>query len=239
MAYVTAFYMFRVWWLTFFTQPRDEHVYRARRAPRRAVGDERAADRAGGRGGRWSATSSCTFVHVDRVDAARPARGRACEPTGTRPRTPSTDPGRCSACDRRASAWRSLIYRKGFGVAERIRRPIEPLLPAGLQQVLLRRAVHAACSSAARWLLCRLSDFWDKWVIDGLVNLAGLATKVVAFLSGLVRQPRRSTGRPTAWRRRRSAPAGRSARRRPGGFGTTCCSWSAACCWSSAVVLAV
>ena len=57
---MTAFYMFRLWYLTFAGNPRDGQVYRP--CPRIAEGDERAAADPGGVGGRpgveraWSAS---------------------------------------------------------------------------------------------------------------------------------------------------------------------------------------
>jgi NADH-quinone oxidoreductase subunit L len=176
IAFVTSFYMFRVWWLTFFGKPRDEHVF----------------EHALHHGVPW-------VMNVPLIVLAAGAILTGYEFMQFVPWIRSTrPPGTWESPTAHAVhaihyvgyavwvagfglAW--LIYRKGFAVAEKTRRPIEPLYRLVYNKFYFDELYNAVFVRGTL-LLCALSRVWDNRVIDGLVNSWGWATKAMARLSG-------------------------------------------------------
>jgi NADH-quinone oxidoreductase subunit L len=181
MAYVTSFYMFRVWWLTFFTRPRDHHVH----------------EHAEHHGVPWvmnlpllvlavgALIVGYAWVPLERwIASTRPAAAWGFEQgkfISENAHHAIMIPAMLASAVGFALAF--LIYRKGFGVAERIRRPIEPLYQLVHNKFYFDEFYNAVFLRGTL-LLCSLSNLWDNRVIDGLVNLWGTLTRLVASLSG-------------------------------------------------------
>ena len=176
MAYVTAFYMFRVWWLTFFTRPRDEHVFH--HAKEHGVPWNMKIPlivlAAGALvvGYRWMPFEG--WIESTRAEHAWERLSEAAHHAIAVPAMLASVVGFALAL---------LIYRKGFTVAEGICRRIEPLHRL-VRNKFYFDELYNAVFLRGTLLVCLISDLWDKWVIDGLVNLWGWATKKLAFFSG-------------------------------------------------------
>jgi NADH-quinone oxidoreductase subunit L len=176
MAYVTSFYMFRVWWLTFFTSPRDEHVYH----------------HAEHHGVPWTMNLPLVVLAVgalvagyhwmpfeDWIDSTR-AHG-AWERLSEAAHHAVALPAMLASVVGFGLAY--LVYRKGFDVAEKVRRRIEPLYQLVHHKFYFDELYNALVVRTTMGL-CYLSAFWDQYVVDGLVNLSGWATQKLALLSG-------------------------------------------------------
>ncbi|MCY2924655.1 MAG: hypothetical protein NT031_04325, partial [Planctomycetota bacterium] len=178
IAYVTSFYMFRLWWLTFFGAPRDEHVHHhAAHGHMPWVMNTALIVLAIG-----AVACGYWFMHfAGWTEATRPARAWiGLEPVGHAAHAIHY-PAMLAAVVGFGLAF--LIYRKGLGVAAAIRRPIEPIYQLVNNKFYFDELYNATFVKGTL-ALCRLSSLWDKWVFDGLVNLMGYLTKLAAFFSG-------------------------------------------------------
>ncbi len=178
IAYVTAFYMMRLVMVTFFTKPRDEHAHHhavehgvpwVMRIPLIVLGV-------------GAVVAGYHALHfLPWIESTRPLR--AWEHVSEHAHHAIQIPAILAFFVGGGLA--VLVYRKGFGVATRIRRlpGVEPIY-----QVLYNKFyVDELYDNVILRLTmagCYISSFWDKWVIDGLVNLAALVTKWIAFFSG-------------------------------------------------------
>ncbi len=198
IAYVTPFYMMRVWWLTFMGQPRNEHVYHHAHEIKLmyvplvvlAVG-----------------TVFCSyFVFRPLLAHAAPAAtdapaivaldGEAHHPTDemlslthVSGRNPHTALGYIvgfAFLVGMGLAW--FIYRNGFDRSTKIRTlPVVRYLHTALEKKLyfdhlyegvLRPAVQIVLAQICRW--------FDTYVIDLLANLSALITERISAFSGWV-----------------------------------------------------
>ncbi|MEI7834994.1 MAG: NADH-quinone oxidoreductase subunit L [Planctomycetota bacterium] len=178
MAYVTSFYMFRLWWLTFFTAPRDKHVHHhAEHGHMPWVMNTALIVLAAG-----AVLSGYNFMYfAGWIEATWPTRAWAgLHPVGEAAHAIHL-PAMLAAVVGFALAFG--IYRKGFGVAAAIRRPIEPIYQLVHNKFYVDELYNATFVKGTL-ALCRLSNLWDKWIFDGLVNLIGYLTKIAAFVSG-------------------------------------------------------
>jgi len=189
IAYVTPFYMMRCWWLTFMGKPRDHHVYEhAHESPLMYVPLVILAA---------GTFFSSYYLFREHVAAAGPQPfltaaydGEAAE--AAHAHGALIDHHAHAALAPLAgfafvvgffAAW--VIYRRGLTIAERLAQALRPLHTLlvhkfyfdelyGLVLVGGTMAVKAACYA------------FDKWVIDGLVDLSALVTERLSWLSGQV-----------------------------------------------------
>ena len=185
-AFLTAFYTFRAFFLTFFGPLKTPAE--AASSARVAAGDDRAA---GDPGGVARASVGC----VRRTDA-RLTRFLWHTPSLT-PRRRRRKANRCRTTHGLAihfdvAAMSTVVALAGIGLAafmylgnrteaeqlaELTQHPQGPVaLSTFAQQVLLRRNLHGASSSGRSAVLAWLSYFVDRYVIDGLVNLVRLGS---------------------------------------------------------------
>ncbi|MCY2928236.1 MAG: proton-conducting transporter membrane subunit, partial [Planctomycetota bacterium] len=178
IAYVTSFYMFRLWWLTFFGTPRDEHVHHhAEHGHMPWVMNTALIVLAAG-----ALLCGYEFMHfAGWIESTRPARAWiGLEPVGEAHEA-IRYPAMLAAVVGFGLAF--VIYRKGFNVAAAIRRPIEPIYQL-VHRKFLFDELYDATFVKGTLALCRACNLWDKYVIDALVNLLGALTKAVAIISG-------------------------------------------------------
>jgi NADH-quinone oxidoreductase subunit L len=194
IAYVTPFYMMRVWWLTFMGKPRDQHVYEHAHEVKMmyvplvvlAVG-----------------TLLCSYwVFRPMLARAAPAATDATLIVGIDGH--ATDPGHAAGLMMPhdvhsaltpyvgfafligfAAAW--LIYRDGLAVAARVSRmPVLGFFHRTLVQKIYFDHVYnfvwlGGCKALA-WL-CRL---FDTWCIDLFFNLSAKLTERLSAFSGWI-----------------------------------------------------
>ncbi len=190
IAYVTPFYMLRVWWLTFMGEPRDKHVYEHAHESRLmviplvvlAIGTLFVS---------W-------FLFRPMVAAAAPTLGMV-----------EAVDGHSHAVHHTAHyplfymVWPSflvgfaiayLIYRNGLGVAAKIAtalRPVHRLLwnKFYFDDVygadILKKASAASLTGWVR-ISREASRWFDTYVVDGLVNLSATITRLAAMATGRV-----------------------------------------------------
>jgi NADH:ubiquinone oxidoreductase subunit 5 (subunit L)/multisubunit Na+/H+ antiporter MnhA subunit len=189
IAYVTAFYMMRAWWLTFMGQPRDQHVYDHAHESKLmyiplvvlAVGT----------------FFSSYYLFRPLVAEAAPlafltaaydgAAATAAEAHGT-------------LIDHSAHkvlalavgfafvvgfAIAILIYRRGLAVGERIARALRPLHTVLIHKFYFDE-VYGLVLVGGTMALKEICYLFDKYVVDGLVNLSAFVTERVSAFSGIV-----------------------------------------------------
>jgi NADH-quinone oxidoreductase subunit L len=190
VAYITAFYMFRLVILTFFGQPRDDHVFHHAKE----------------HGVPWVMKIALIVLAVGAIVAGwggqkLPVIGLHAPDMmflgwidSTRP-TGSWGP-EVSHAAHAAIAWPAglawlaglalalVIYRRGFVIADSIRKAIWPVYEFVHNKFYFDELYNVVIVRLAL-IGCYVSDFWDKWVVDGLVNLAALVARSVASLSGV------------------------------------------------------
>ncbi|MEP0844878.1 MAG: NADH-quinone oxidoreductase subunit L [Phycisphaerae bacterium] len=184
IAYVTPFYMMRAWWLTFMGKPRDEHVYHhAHESPlmwvplvvlaggtfvssyvlfRPMVAEAHPAD--------FLVASYDGGHHADAgVPIDHAAHGQLAYIVGG------------AFVVGFLAAW--LIYRNGLATADRLARTFKPI-----HTFLLRRMfiddLYMAVLVGGVMVVKSVAYFFDKVVVDGLVNLSAGVTERLARFSG-------------------------------------------------------
>ncbi|MCG3177818.1 MAG: NAD(P)H-quinone oxidoreductase subunit 2, chloroplastic [Phycisphaerae bacterium] len=180
IAYVTAFYMFRAVMLTFFTRPRDEHVFHHAKE----------------HGVPWKMKIPLIVLaagaivvgfpqlkFVGWIESTRPAEAWGLQISHAAHGFLFVWAGIAFAV---GGGLAVLIYRNGFGLATKIRRlpGVEPIYQVVYNKFYvdeLYNHVLLKLTMAA----CQVSYFWDKWVIDGLVNVVGTTVRSVAEFSGM------------------------------------------------------
>ena len=160
---MTAFYMFRLWYMTFAGKPRDEHVYHhAHESPE--VDDRAAGDPGRAGGGRRPGTCRGRNLGLEPLlEQARPAgiaegiaggcvlAGR--DDAGRAPRARARDrtsrpSGRPSPWRWPASCWPRRSTACGSSIPTDARRTFAPHLPVPAAQVVVRRVVRLAVRPA-------------------------------------------------------------------------------------------
>jgi NADH-quinone oxidoreductase subunit L len=190
IAYVTPFYMMRAWWLTFMGQPRDEHVY--------AHAHESALMYVP-----LVVLSLGTFVASywlfrPMVAQANPAPFLTLAYDAN---PPAAGPAANAALiDHRAHqflAWAVgysfllafiiaiLIYRKAFAISSRIAAAVRPLHTL-LEHKFYFDEVYGLVLVGGTMVLKAICYAFDKYVVDGLVNLSAWITERLSRFSGVV-----------------------------------------------------
>lgn len=192
IAYITPFYMMRCWAMTFAGKPRDQHIH----------------DHAGEKPIMWVPlavlavfTVVCATIPFTsfRHLVADAAQGLPAEVVGSKVSTLVPAISGELLHDAHVAmgsfvgfafvvgmglAW--LIYGKGLGIADAILRSSRLL--RGIHRALSRRLyiddVYDFVLVGGTVLLARIAYAFDKYIIDGLVNLSAALTRVWAFFTG-------------------------------------------------------
>ncbi|MCH8968509.1 MAG: NADH-quinone oxidoreductase subunit L [Planctomycetes bacterium] len=188
IAYVTPFYMMRVWWLTFMGKPRDEHIYEhAHESPLMkwplvilAIGTL------------WSSWFLFRGLIADAAPAAAGSAALIAPLDGHEPPVHDFASGPLTKI-----VWASfivgfflafVIYRRGLKTADRIcQLPIVGQLHSLLWHKFYFDEFYNLFVVGGTRLIARISSFLDKWILDFSIveNLARL-TKALAMFSGRV-----------------------------------------------------
>ncbi|MEW6249888.1 MAG: NADH-quinone oxidoreductase subunit L [Planctomycetota bacterium] len=191
MAYVTPFYMMRAWWLTFMGQPRDEHVYHhAHESPLMYIPLVVLA---------VGTFFSSYFLFRPLVAEAAPAPfitaaydGVAASDAEAARNATMIDHGAHTALAGYVGfafaagfvlAW--LIYRRGLAVGEKIAAALKPLHTL-LEHKFYFDEAYGLVLVGGTHLLKNISYAFDKYVVDGLVNLSAWITERLSAFSGVI-----------------------------------------------------
>ncbi|MCC7292352.1 MAG: NADH-quinone oxidoreductase subunit L [Phycisphaerales bacterium] len=196
-AYITPFYMFRAWWLTFMGKPRDPHVHEHAHESKMmtlplavlAVGTLVAS----------YALFRPMLAHAAPVAADAPlvvaVDGEAHDPAASlialdhsadrNPHSKLVTIVGFSFLVGFAVAW--LVYRKGLGIAERLKNTF----PLNYLHTLLEHKYYFDELYGFLWVRgCRgvaaVCGFIDTWVIDLVYNLLSSVTERLAAFTGRV-----------------------------------------------------
>ena len=191
MAYITPFYMMRAWWLTFMGKPRDHHVYEHAHesflmyAPLviLAVGTFFAS----------------YFVFRPLVAQAAPAPfltqafdGDAASAHELAPHATMIDHAAHKALATYVGfafvagfAVAIAIYARGLALAGKIAAALKPLHTL-LEHKFYFDELYGLVLVGGVHLLKAISYAFDKYVVDGLVNLSAWITERVSAFSGMV-----------------------------------------------------
>jgi NADH-quinone oxidoreductase subunit L len=181
IAYVTAFYMMRCWWLTFMGKPRDPHVYEhAHESPLMylplvvlAIG-----------------ALLCGYVWFRPMVFAADPDGFLV-PTVDGEAGPGMHAVHGALVPRVGFAFvvgfalAIAIYARGLATATKIKEAIGPLHTI-LERKFFFDDVYNSLLVAGTVGLARLSRMFDNFVVDGLVNLSAAITERLSALSGLI-----------------------------------------------------
>ncbi|HKQ46912.1 MAG TPA: NADH-quinone oxidoreductase subunit L [Phycisphaerae bacterium] len=197
IAYITPFYMMRVWWLTFCGQPRDHHVYDHAHENWKmylplavlAVGTiycSYATFRPLIHDASKVATNAPAIVAIDGEAQSVAEAGKGTMLTLTH------------AAGKNPHDWLKygvgfawiigmglavMIYRGGLEVAEKLKRSFGPVHTA-LENKLYFDHVYDGVLVAGTVLFGRIAGLFDKLVIDGLVNAVAAITRVFGVFTG-------------------------------------------------------
>jgi len=196
-AYVTPFYMFRCWWMTFMGKPRDEHVYEHAHEIRLmyiplvvlSVGilvssyfifRPLIAESAG------IATDASLVVSVDgEAHHATPAYLALDHSEGHNPHTALISLVGFAFLIGFAVAW--AIYRNGLALAERIRQmPVMRYVYVVLVKKYFFDEFYDFFLVKGCVVVARIIRFFDTWVVDLICNLLAVITERLSAFSGWV-----------------------------------------------------
>jgi len=197
IAYITPFYMMRVWWLTFCGKPRDHHVYDHAHENWKmfmplvvlAVGTffcSYSTFRPLIHDAAKTATNASAIVAIDGV-----AHGFHDAPamlTVTHSEDPKVDPHK-ALVPIVGFSWligmglAVVIYNGGLATAERLKRAFGPLHTA-LENKLYFDHVYDGVLVGGTVLVGYIAGLFDKIVIDGLVNGVAAVTRVFGVFTG-------------------------------------------------------
>jgi len=194
-AYVTPFYMFRCWWMTFMGKPRDHHVHdHAHESPLMylplvvlAIGTGVASywifpDLI--RGESAAATDAAMVVAVDGVAHDSTDAVLAMDHSNDPHAALVTLVGFAFVIGF-AVAW--VVYRNGLDLAERIRRtPPFSIIHLVLEKKYFFDEVYDFVCVGGCVMVARLSRFFDTYVVDSAFNLMAAVTERLANFSGRV-----------------------------------------------------
>ncbi len=189
MAYVTPFYMMRAWWLTFMGQPRDEHVYHhAHESPLMYIPLIVLA---------LGTFVSSYVLFRPLVAAAAPHPFLTAAFDGHAVDAAHAHGTLIDHAAHDVLAWAVggafvvgfvaawLIYRRGLGVATRLATALRPLHTL-LEHKFYFDELYGAVLVGGTHALKGISYAFDKYVIDGLVNLSAWVTERLSAFSGIV-----------------------------------------------------
>jgi NADH-quinone oxidoreductase subunit L len=199
IAYITPFYMMRVWWLTFCGQPRDHHVYNHAHENWKmymplvvlAVGTlycSYSTFRPLIHDAAKTATDAAAIVAIDgeahHFDAAPSML------TVTHSDDPKVNPHK-ALIPIVGFSWLAgmllafLIYRGGLGAAERLKRvPLLASAHRALENKLYFDHLYDNVLVAGTVLVGFIAGLFDKLVIDGLVNGVAAVVRVLGIFTG-------------------------------------------------------
>ncbi|MEI7766019.1 MAG: NADH-quinone oxidoreductase subunit L [Phycisphaerae bacterium] len=177
-AYLTAFYMWRCWWLTFGGKPREQHVYdHAHESPIMTLPLIVL--------GVLALVAGYSFMGIEKlIHDSAPAAAYL---------IPAHEESLADAFAHNPVIWAFIlgpvlaigIYFNGLGVASRIARlPVINLIHFWLKEKMFFDWAYDGIVVGGTKLFAMLMGWWDNWVIDGLVNGVGLTTKGLCFISG-------------------------------------------------------
>ncbi len=189
IAYVTPLYMMRAWWLTFMGRPRDEHVYaHAHESPLMyvplvvlAVGTF-FASYALFRPMVAAATPTpfLTLAYDGAAAEAAEAHGALIDHGAHKALAPIVGGAFVVGF---AIAW--VIYRKGLATADALARSLRPLHTVLVHKFYFDE-VYGLVLVGGTMALKAICYAFDKYVVDGLVNLSAWVTERVSRFSGVV-----------------------------------------------------
>jgi NADH-quinone oxidoreductase subunit L len=189
IAYITPFYMMRAWWLTFMGKPRDEHVYHHAHESKLmylplvvlAVGTFVAsyalfrplvADAA--------PQTFLTHAYDGEAASAAHAHGTVIDHNAHKALVPAVGFAFVAGF---AAAW--LIYRKGFAISAKFMTALKPVHTL-LEHKFYFDELYGLVLVGGTHLLKNISYAFDKYVVDGLVNLSAWITERVSAFSGVI-----------------------------------------------------
>jgi proton-translocating NADH-quinone oxidoreductase chain L len=215
IAYVTPFYMMRCWTLTFWGKPRNQHLYdHAHESPIMWVPLVALAV-ASIVGGKYlgvremieaAQTETSKLVKLDAFQFAWPGEKATPEVEGAEDAVVTAPPagehvsaiaeimehGEHTMHSAIGFAWLIgmgagfLVYMNGYGVANALMKvPPVRWIHTWLYRKMYFDEFYYAVFLGITMALARLSAWFDKYIVDGLVNLAGWLVKQSAVLSGL------------------------------------------------------
>jgi NADH-quinone oxidoreductase subunit L len=189
IAYVTPLYMMRAWWLTFMGRPRDEDVYaHAHESPLMylplvvlAVGTFFASYTLF-RPMVAAATpeSFLTRAYDGAAAEAAEAHGALIDHGAHKALAPIVGGAFVAGF---AIAW--VIYRKGLATADALARSLRPLHTVLVHKFYFDE-VYGLVLVGGTMALKAICYAFDKYVVDGLVNLSAWVTERVSRFSGVV-----------------------------------------------------
>lgn len=188
-AYLTAFYMWRCWWLTFGGKPRDHHVYEhAKESPVMTLPLCILAVLAIVTGLKLSEGAKEIVPVRELITLSMPANALAHTPD---------DHGPGFHAVHQYVKWAFLagpaiaiaIYFGGFGIADRIRR----IWGVNLVYIWLKNRMYFdALYEGVLMMVIRLAavllGLFDKYIVDGLVNFAAFFTRGFTSFTGMFDQ---------------------------------------------------
>jgi proton-translocating NADH-quinone oxidoreductase chain L len=201
IAYITPFYMMRVWWLTFCGTPRDHHVYDHAHENWKmylplvvlAVGTvycSYATFRPMIHDAARAATNAPAIVAIDGEAHDIGEAGKGAMLTLTHSDDPKVNPHK-ALVPIVGFSWvigmglAFMIYRGGLSLADGIKRiPFVGAVHKALENKLYFDHVYDAVLVGGTVLFGRIAGLFDKIVIDGLVNAAAAITRVFGVFTG-------------------------------------------------------
>lgn len=183
IAYVTPFYMGRCFVLTFLSPPRDRHVHEHAHESRIMYGP------------------LLVLAAMTAVSGWMLFRGLVAEavPQGGAPTlVPAIDGSTLHSAHHALPLWVGfswmvgllaayLLYRNGFGVAERVRRlPALSAAYAVLWNKFYFDHVYNFLLVGGTKVVAVICRLFDNWIVDGMVNGSALATERISRFSGVV-----------------------------------------------------
>jgi NADH-quinone oxidoreductase subunit L len=189
MAYVTPFYMMRCWWLTFMGQPRDPHVYE--HAHESKLMYLPLVVLAAG----TIVSSYLLFRPLVAAAAPQPFLTQAFDGEATEiAEAHGVMVGRHAHAALApivggaflvgfVLAW--LIYRRGLAVADRLAQALKPLHTVLVHKFYFDE-LYGLVLIGGTMALKGICYLFDKYVVDGLVNLSAYVTERLSAFSGIV-----------------------------------------------------
>jgi NADH-quinone oxidoreductase subunit L len=195
IAYITPFYMMRVWWLTFMGKPRDHHVYdHAHESPLMyvplvvlAIGTVIASY--------WlfrpsivdagvHAANATLVVAVDGENGAANMLGLTHEPASSSPHHALINLVGFSWVVGMGLA--ALLYFRGLGLPERIRRlPLIRSIHTVLEQkFFFDHLYEGVLVNFVKTIVAGLCRAVDTYIVDTAVNMIAALTVRLAYFSG-------------------------------------------------------
>ena len=189
IAYVTPFYMMRCWWLTFMGRPRDEHVH-AHAHESKLMYLPLVVLAAGTLFASYylfrpmvaaaAPQPFLTLAYDGEAAEAAHAHGASIDHGAHRALVPIVGFAFVAGF---LAAW--LLYRRGLALAERVARTLRPLHTLLVHKFYFDE-VYGLFLVGGTMIIKAVCYAFDKYVIDGLVNLSARVTERVSRFSGVV-----------------------------------------------------